>query len=65
MNKNELFSCDNLLLKPLKPNESQNLEIELTEKKDFKIGKYTLLFDFLIENKRYGNKIKIEIEFIM
>ena len=61
--ENEFFSCNNLSLKSLKPNESQDIEIQVNEKKDFEIGKYTLFFDFVIENIKYGT-INIEIEFI-
>ena len=61
--ENKFFSCNNLSLNPLKPNESQDLEIQINEKKDFELGNYILLFDFVIENKKYGT-INIKIEFI-
>ena len=64
MELNEYFSCDDIELDCLKPNDSQEINLLLKEKKDLKEKNYTLLFNFYIQNKIYGNPLSIDIEFI-
>ncbi len=61
--ENEYFSCNKTKLPPLKQNEKIDLEIPIRNKKDFKTGKYELIFYFEIDNKSYGNPIIIKVEF--
>ena len=61
---NEDFSCDDIELDSLKPYDSQEVNLLLKEKKDIKKINYTLLFNFFVQNKIYGNPLSIDINFI-
>ena len=65
MELNEYFSCDDIELDCLNPYDSQEINLLLKEKKDLKEKNYTLLFNFYIQNKIYGNPLSIDIEFIV
>ncbi len=60
---NEYFSCDDIELDSLKPNDSQEVNLLLKAKKDIKEINYTLLFNFFVQNKIYGNPLSIDIKF--
>ncbi len=60
---NEDFFCDDIELDSLKPYDSQEVNLLLKEKKDIKKINYTLLFNFFVQNKIYGNPLSIDIKF--
>ena len=52
--KNEYFDCEEIILSPLSIKESEEVNLLLKKKSYLEIGKYTLLFDFFVEDKKYG-----------
>ena len=62
MRKNEYFSNEIIKLNELKPNEFQKINLILKEEKSFEIGIINLIFDFIVENKIFGEPLYIDIE---
>ncbi len=62
--KNEYFDCEEIILSPLSVKESEEVNLLLKKKCNLEIGKYTLLFDFFVEDKKYGEAISIDIELL-
>ena len=52
--KNEYFDCEEIILSPLSIKESEEVNLLLKKKCNLETGKYTLLFDFFVEDKKYG-----------
>jgi len=60
--KNEYLSNEIIKLSELKPNEFQEINLILKEEKIFDIGIIHLIFDFIVENKIFGEPLYIDIE---
>lgn len=52
--KNKYFDCEEIILSPLSIKESEEVNLLLKKKCNLETGKYTLLFDFFVEDKKYG-----------
>ena len=61
---NENFSCDTIKLNELKKNEQQDIRLFLKEKNKIEKKEYILLFDLIVDEKKYGNTIEIRIKII-
>ena len=64
MKENQYFTSEIIKLNPLKINEKQQINCFIKEKDNLKEQRYTLLFDFFVEDKQYGEAISIDIELL-
>ena len=62
MRKNEYFSNEIIQLNQLKPNEFEEINLNLKIEKDCNIGILHLIFDFIVDNKVFGEPLYIDIE---
>jgi len=60
--KNEFLSNEIIKLNGLKPYEFQEINLILNEEKSFDVGIIHLIFDFIVENKIFGEPLYIDIE---
>ncbi len=62
MRKNEYFSNEIIKLNQLKPNEFEEINLTLKVEKDIDIDILHLIFDFVVDNKIFGEPLYIDIE---
>ncbi len=62
MRKNEYFSNEIIKLNKLKPNEFEEINLNLKVEKNCNIGILHLIFDFIVDNKVFGEPLYIDIE---
>ena len=62
MRKNEYFSNEIIQLNQLKPNEFEEINLNLKVEKDLNISILHLIFDFIVDNKVFGEPLYIDIE---
>ena len=62
MRKNEYFSNEIIKLNQLKPNEFEEINLNLKVEKDLNISILHLIFDFIVDNKVFGEPLYIDIE---
>ena len=62
--KDSQIECNSIQLKPLEPNEQDNILILFDKLNNLKAGKYTSSLLFSINKKIYGKPLKIEINIL-
>ena len=62
--KNSQIKCNYIKLKPLKPREQNMVTITFDDLKNYPVNSYSSIFLFTVDEKIYGNPIKIILNII-